>query len=49
MANRHLAADGVIIFRHDAADKLELPGLVVDDERTYGGMALEFLCANTVP
>ncbi|HEX8914233.1 MAG TPA: 16S rRNA (guanine(966)-N(2))-methyltransferase RsmD [Humisphaera sp.] len=45
MAERHLAADGVIVFRHDAADKLDLPGLAVADERTYGGMALEFLRA----
>jgi 16S rRNA (guanine966-N2)-methyltransferase len=49
MAERHLAADGVIVFRHDAADKLELPGLAVADERTYGGMALEFLRAKTSP
>lgn len=43
MAERHLAADGLVVFRHDAADSLELPGLVVADARTYGGMALEFL------
>lgn len=45
IAENHLVADGVIVFRHDAADKLELPGLVVDDERTYGGMKLRFLAA----
>jgi 16S rRNA (guanine966-N2)-methyltransferase len=44
MAARHLTSDGIIVFRHDAADKLELPGLVMDDQRTYGGMVLEFLC-----
>ena len=43
MAERHLAGGGIIVFRHDAADQLAFPGLVVDDERTYGGMALEFL------
>ena len=43
MADRHLRADGVIVFRHDAADKLELPALTVADVRTYGGMTLEFL------
>jgi len=40
---RHLSADGLIVFRHDAADRLELPGLVRVDERAYGGMGLEFL------
>lgn len=43
MAAAHLRPDGVIVFRHDAADRLELPGLRVADERTYGGMSLEFL------
>ena len=43
VAERHLAADGVVVFRHDAADKLELPGLRAADVREYGGMALEFL------
>jgi len=39
----HLSAEGWVVFRHDAADKLELPGLQRDDARTYGGMELEFL------
>jgi 16S rRNA (guanine966-N2)-methyltransferase len=39
----HLAPDGTIVFRHDAADRLELPGLSRADERTYGGMTIEFL------
>jgi 16S rRNA (guanine966-N2)-methyltransferase len=39
----HLKADAVVVFRHDAADRLELPALERCDERTYGGMALEFL------
>ncbi|MDB5320377.1 MAG: rRNA ((966)-N(2))-methyltransferase [Phycisphaerales bacterium] len=39
----HLSPEGVVIFRHDAADRLELPGLVRADERTYGGMTLNFL------
>jgi hypothetical protein len=33
----------VIVFRHDKADALPLPGLRVADERAYGGMVLEFL------
>jgi 16S rRNA (guanine966-N2)-methyltransferase len=43
IATRFLAPDSVVVFRHDAADKLELPGLEPADERTYGGMTLEFL------
>ncbi len=39
----HLAARGIVVFRHDAADRLELPTLATYDERTYGGMTLEFL------
>lgn len=39
----NLKPDGLVIFRHDAADRLELPALRRVEERTYGGMALEFL------
>src|SRR3954468_2089806 len=39
----HIAPEGTIVFRHDATDRLELPGLGSADERTYGGMAIEFL------
>jgi 16S rRNA (guanine966-N2)-methyltransferase len=39
----HLKADGVLIFRHDVADALPLPPLVCQDQRSYGGMVLEFL------
>jgi 16S rRNA (guanine966-N2)-methyltransferase len=39
----HLSDEGVIVFRHDAQDRLELEGWVVADARTYGGMMLEFL------
>ena len=38
-----LAPDGTLVFRHDARDRLDLPGLERKDERTYGGMSLEFL------
>jgi 16S rRNA (guanine966-N2)-methyltransferase len=43
MAERHLTPDGTVVFRHDAVDALALPGLQRYDERTYGGMTLEFL------
>ncbi|HEX4793083.1 MAG TPA: 16S rRNA (guanine(966)-N(2))-methyltransferase RsmD [Humisphaera sp.] len=39
----HLSADGVLIFRHDVNDALELPPLERFDRREYGGMVLEFL------
>ncbi len=43
MVGRHLAADGTVVFRHDQADALEFGALERYDERTYGGMELEFL------
>jgi 16S rRNA (guanine966-N2)-methyltransferase len=49
IADHHLAAGGIVIFRHGARDKLDLPGLAAADERTYGGMTLEFLRARPEP
>lgn len=46
IATNHLTRDGLLIFRHDVADALELPRLKVIDRREYGGMALEFLQCN---
>jgi 16S rRNA (guanine(966)-N(2))-methyltransferase RsmD len=43
MAKSHLSQDGMVIFRHDAADRLELPALGRYDQREYGGMTIEFL------
>lgn len=43
LARSHLAADGLLVFRHDAADALPLRGFTRVDERSYGGMAAEFL------
>ncbi|MDB5298905.1 MAG: methyltransferase, RsmD family [Phycisphaerales bacterium] len=43
MARSHLAPKGIMIFRHDARDVLELPPLERYDVREYGGMTLEFL------
>jgi 16S rRNA (guanine966-N2)-methyltransferase len=39
----HLTASSVVMFRHDANDRLELPNLARYDQREYGGMMLEFL------
>ena len=49
IAARHLVADGVVVFRHDARDRLELPLLSAADQRTYGGMTLEFLRTRPEP
>jgi 16S rRNA (guanine966-N2)-methyltransferase len=38
-----LAPDGLVSFRHDAADTLELPGLSVKRVLTYGSMTIELL------
>jgi 16S rRNA (guanine966-N2)-methyltransferase len=40
---RHLTANATVIFRHDAADSLDLPALPPTDIRDYGGMRVEFL------
>jgi 16S rRNA (guanine966-N2)-methyltransferase len=39
----HLAEDGVVVFRHDANDVLDLPPLRPADRRDYGGMTIELL------
>jgi 16S rRNA (guanine966-N2)-methyltransferase len=43
IAKNHLAAEGLLIFRHDVQDELELPPLKTLDRREYGSMLLEFL------
>jgi 16S rRNA (guanine966-N2)-methyltransferase len=43
LAEKHLTEDGIVVFRHDVADKLELPPFVGDDVRTYGSMMIELL------
>jgi 16S rRNA (guanine966-N2)-methyltransferase len=44
---RHLRPDSAVVFRHDADDRLDLPGLRRYDERRYSGMALEFFTPQT--
>ena len=39
----HLSAEGLVVFRHDAADQLALPPLIQADVRTYGGMQIDLL------
>jgi 16S rRNA (guanine966-N2)-methyltransferase len=48
-ASRFLATGGVVVFRHDAADNLELPPLRRYDQRVYGSMAVEFLATANGP
>jgi 16S rRNA (guanine966-N2)-methyltransferase len=38
-----LSAGGIVVFRHDVADALELPPLRRFDLRAYGAMAIELL------
>src|SRR4051812_37411839 len=45
MSERHLAEDGLVIFRHDVGDALELTPLQRFDHRDYGGMRIELLRA----
>jgi 16S rRNA (guanine966-N2)-methyltransferase len=40
---RHLGPEGRVVFRHDARDRLELPGYTPEDVRNYGGMMLQIL------
>jgi len=43
LAAHHLTPDGLVIFRHDTADALDLPPLTKIDRREYGGMAIELM------
>lgn len=43
IARHHLADDGLVLFRHDAAEHLTLPTLRVKDVRGYGSMVVEVL------
>lgn len=38
-----LSPDGILVFRHDASDALELPALRIFDSRDYGQMRIELL------
>jgi 16S rRNA (guanine(966)-N(2))-methyltransferase RsmD len=40
----HLSPAGIVIFRHDIADALDLPPLRPYDCRDYGNMRIELLC-----
>jgi 16S rRNA (guanine(966)-N(2))-methyltransferase RsmD len=43
LAEKHLAKDAIVVFRHDSADQLELAPLAGEDVRTYGSMMIELL------
>jgi 16S rRNA (guanine966-N2)-methyltransferase len=49
LATTHLKSDGILIFRHERGDSLDLPGLAVIDSRTYGSMAIDLLQPVTMP
>jgi 16S rRNA (guanine966-N2)-methyltransferase len=43
LTHAHLKPGAIVVFRHDAKDKLELPNLKQVDARNYGEMAIELL------
>jgi 16S rRNA (guanine966-N2)-methyltransferase len=43
VADSHLTPGGIVVFRHDAADALELAPLQTFDRREYGGMSIELM------
>ncbi len=47
-ATDHLTPEGIVVFRHDIQDTLELSPLRQYDLREYGGMMLEFLSRSKV-
>ena len=40
---RHVADEGLIVFRHDAADELELPGFASTRTSAFGSMRVDWL------
>jgi 16S rRNA (guanine966-N2)-methyltransferase len=44
-----LNSDGIVLFRHDAADALPLQSLQLADRREYGSMVIEVFCSMGVP
>lgn len=49
LTHSHLRPGAVVVFRHDAKDKLELPNLKQIDARNYGDMAIELLQSDGRP
>jgi 16S rRNA (guanine966-N2)-methyltransferase len=43
LTHAHLKPEAIVVFRHDAKDKLALPNLKLVDARNYGDMAIELL------
>lgn len=43
LVDRHLSPRGLVCFRHDAADSIELPAARHIEARSYGSMAVELL------
>ena len=43
LVKSHLNDEGIVVFRHDTADSLELPLLRRYDHRPYGAMTIELL------
>ncbi|MGD0462423.1 MAG: 16S rRNA (guanine(966)-N(2))-methyltransferase RsmD [Tepidisphaeraceae bacterium] len=43
IAAKHLSPKGLVVFRHDVGDRLDLPALRPLDIRDYGSMRVQFL------
>jgi len=43
IAAKHLSPKGLVVFRHDVGESLDLPALVPVDIRDYGSMRVQFL------
>jgi 16S rRNA (guanine966-N2)-methyltransferase len=41
--SEHMTSDGMVVFRHDTSDSLELPPFKPFDRRDYGSMTIELL------
>jgi 16S rRNA (guanine966-N2)-methyltransferase len=43
LARHHMTRDGILVFRHDQKDQLELADFTGYDQRSYGSMQIELL------
>jgi len=49
LTDQHLSEQAIVMFRHAAADALDLPPLVRYDQRDYGSMTIDLLTCQSTP
>jgi 16S rRNA G966 N2-methylase RsmD len=49
LADEHLSAEAIVVFRHSADDNLDLTPLVRYDQRNYGSMTIDLLRCQSIP